>query len=112
MMHAEIHQFQQDPGKLVSVTRIGRRPANSHWMLQDAKAQLSEVVRRARQDGPQRVTVHGRDGVIVVAEEEFLRLQGDVTGAGLVDAMQASPLKGVRLEARRDRMPVRRLRAL
>ena len=29
------------------------------WQLQDAKNRFSEVVKRARDDGPQTVTVHG-----------------------------------------------------
>ena len=78
-----------------------------HWIFQDAKARLSEVVRRARSEGPQHVTVHGRDGVVIVAEEEFRRLKGEVTGAALVAAMQASPSPEVELEPKRARMPVR-----
>src|SRR5260221_28710 len=35
-----------------------RRPG--HWLLQDAKARFSELVRRVRTEGPQHVTVHGR----------------------------------------------------
>jgi prevent-host-death family protein len=78
-----------------------------YWIFQDAKARLSEVVRRARAEGPQHVTVHGRAGVVVVAEEEFQRLKGDVTGAALVEAMQASPFRGTEIEPGRSSMPVR-----
>lgn len=76
----------------------------NHWIFQDAKARLSEVVRRARSEGPQHVTVHGRDGVVVLAEEEFRRLKGEVTGAALVAAMQASPSREVEIELRRARL--------
>jgi antitoxin Phd len=41
------------------------------WKLQDAKARFSEVVRRARAGEPQRVTVHGRDGVIIADPARF-----------------------------------------
>lgn len=78
-----------------------------YWIFQNAKARLSEVVRRARSEGPQHVTVHGRDGVVVVAEEEFRRLKGELTGAALVAAMQASPSRELELEPKRARMPVR-----
>ena len=77
------------------------------WPLQDAKARFSELVRRARQDGPQHVTVHGRDEVVIVAAEEFRRLKGDLSGAALVKALQASPHRDVNIEPRRGRMPVR-----
>ena len=36
------------------------------WKLEDAKTRLSELVRKARDVGPQRVTVRGRDAVVVV----------------------------------------------
>jgi prevent-host-death family protein len=81
--------------------RLGR------WLLQDAKARFSELVRRVRTEGPQHVTVHGRDEVVVVAAEEFRRLKGDLTGEALVAAMQASPYREVDIEPRRDRMSVR-----
>lgn len=44
------------------------------WKLQDAKARFSEVVRRARDEGPQRVTYRGTDAVVVVAAGDFKRL--------------------------------------
>ena len=82
-----------------------RRPG--HWLLQDAKARFSELVRRVRAEGPQHVTVHGRDEVVVIAAEEFRRLKGDLTGAALVAVMQASPHPEIDIEPRRSRMPVR-----
>jgi len=44
------------------------------WKLEDAKARFSEVVRRAREQGPQAVTVRGRRAVVVVDAEEYDRL--------------------------------------
>jgi prevent-host-death family protein len=82
-----------------------RRPGR--WLLQDAKARFSELVRRVRTEGPQHVTVHGRDEVVVVAAEEFRRLKGDLTGKALVAAMQASPYRNIEIEPERARMPVR-----
>ena len=49
-------------------------PRQPGWKLQDAKAQFSEVVRRARTEGPQRVTVRGHDAVVVIAADELDRL--------------------------------------
>lgn len=77
------------------------------WLLQDAKARFSELVRRVRSEGPQRVTVHGRDEVVVIAAEEFRRLKGDVTGEALIAAMQASPYRDIEIEPKRAPMPVR-----
>jgi len=61
----------------------GRTPASRRhpthvqpltWKLEDAKARFSEVVRRARTEGPQRVTVRGRDAVVVIAVETLEKL--------------------------------------
>ncbi len=82
-----------------------RRPG--HWRLQDAKARFSELVRRVHAEGPQHVTVHGRDQVVVVAAEEFRRLKGDLSGEALVAVMRASPHREIDIEPRRSRMPVR-----
>lgn len=79
-----------------------------HWLLQDAKARFSELVRRVRSDGPQTVTVHGREAVVVVAAEEFRRLQGLQSGKALVEALQASPHPDIELtQAEPTRAPVR-----
>jgi prevent-host-death family protein len=83
----------------------GERPG--HWVLQDAKARLSELIRRVRSEGPQHVTVHGRDEVVVITGEEFRRLKGGVTGQALVDAMQASPYRDLEIAPPRAALPVR-----
>jgi prevent-host-death family protein len=85
-----------------------RRPGR--WLLQDAKARFSELVRRVRAEGPQHVTVHGRDEVVVIAAEDYRRLQGDLSGAALVAALQASPHRELNIEPRRSRFPVRDVR--
>ena len=41
------------------------------WSLSEAKAKLSEVVRCARAEGPQRVTKNGRPAVVVVSDAEW-----------------------------------------
>jgi prevent-host-death family protein len=91
---------------LVSMTST-KKNLTGRWPLQDAKAHFSELVRRVRSDGPQLVTVHGRDEVVVVAVEEFRRLKGDRTGAALIAALQESPYRDIDLEPRRERLPVR-----
>jgi antitoxin Phd len=68
------------------------------WRLQDAKARFSEVVRRAGTEGPQRVTVHGRDAVVVVAADDYDRDRSRLTGQRLVDMMAASPLGEINFE--------------
>jgi len=41
------------------------------WKLQDAKARFSELVRKARSGAPQKVTVHGKEAVVVLDPERF-----------------------------------------
>src|SRR5260370_41411912 len=53
-----------------------RNAAGDSWQLQSAKAKFSEVFRRARNEGPQRITRQGKEGGGVVAEEQYDRLGG------------------------------------
>lgn len=77
------------------------------WALQDAKARFSEVVRKAKTEGPQRITVHGREEVVVVSVEEFRRVKGEPTGEALVKLLHDSPLADIRIERLRTRGRVR-----
>lgn len=47
------------------------------WQVQEAKQRFSEVLRRARADGPQLVTKHGEQIAVVLSIEEFHRLRGE-----------------------------------
>jgi prevent-host-death family protein len=79
----------------------------SYWILQEAKARFSELVRRVRSEGPQHVTVHGRDEVVVISAEAFRRMKGGLTGQALIDAMQSSPHRKIAIQPKRSAMPVR-----
>ena len=59
------------------------------WQLQAAKQHFSELVERARSEGPQFVTKHGKDAVVVVSTEEYRRLRGDAPG--LVAFIRSAP---------------------
>ncbi len=66
-------------GKTVEKTETRKadavtRRADGGWKLEDAKARFSEVVRLARSEGPQRVSVRGRDAVVVISVEELEQL--------------------------------------
>ena len=93
------------PAKTAKAPRPKRQ--SGHWLLQDAKARFSELVRKVRSEGPQHVTVHGRDEVVVIAAEEFRRLKGSHTGKALIDAIQSSPYRDVNIEPARVPLPVR-----
>jgi prevent-host-death family protein len=59
------------------------------WQLQAAKQRFSELVERARREGPQVVTKHGREAVVVVSAEEYRRLKG--SGDNLVEFLRSAP---------------------
>jgi len=88
-------------------TTSSRSQPGNRWRLQDAKARLSEVVRQAQQRGPQRVTLHGRDAVVVVRADEFDRMQRPVSGRDIVAALAASPLTDVDFGRLTIKSPVR-----
>jgi prevent-host-death family protein len=88
------------------MTRISRKQTG-RWALQDAKARFSEVVRKAKTEGPQRITVHGREEVVVVSVEEYRRAQGEPTGDALVKLLHESPLRNIRMDRKRTRSQVR-----
>jgi antitoxin Phd len=78
---------------------LNQNAASDSWQVQTAKARFSEVFRRARAVGPQRITRQGKDGVVMVAEEQYDRLVGKSRQPkSLVDFLRNSPLRGVNLE--------------
>jgi antitoxin Phd len=78
------------------------------WQVQTAKARFSEVFRRARAEGPQRITKQGKEGVVMVAEEQYNRLVGKSRQPkNIVDFFRQSPMVGLDLDLERDRSPAR-----
>ncbi len=49
----------------------------STWQLQTAKARLSEVLRRAKSDGPQTITLHGHAEAMVLSVADYRALKGE-----------------------------------
>jgi prevent-host-death family protein len=72
----------------------------SNWQLQDAKARLSEVVKKAAQEGPQHITLHGEPAAVVLSEVDYQHLRK--RPKRFVDFIRNSPLKGVELDLTRD----------
>ncbi len=77
----------------------------THWQLQEAKARLSEVVRRAVAEGPQAITVHGRSEAVLLSTAEYERLVSP--RPSLLELLQSSPWVGIELDFERDRSRVR-----
>ena len=77
------------------------------WQLQEAKNKFSELVRKATEEGPQIVTKHGKESVVVISSEEYRKLEKPETK--LVDFFRQSPLKGLQIEIERDKSPTRKI---
>lgn len=92
-------------GKQAELTgkKSGRRIGAGRWKLEDAKARFSEVVRHAREDGPQRVSVRGQDAVVVMSVEEFERLVPEKPRMPFVRFMESLDLGGLNIEREADR---------
>ena len=77
-------------------------PRGAGWKLEDAKARFSELVRRARSEGPQRVSVRGKDAVVVIAAEDLDRLLASPKPARLVDFLEGLFVEGLDLDREPD----------
>ena len=62
------------------------------WQLQDAKNRLSELVEKARSEGPQLVTRRGEPAVVVISAEEYHTLASE--GGSVLDTLLAAPRGG------------------
>jgi antitoxin Phd len=87
--------------------KFPRAQQADRWRLRDAKARFSELVRQARQRGPQRVTLYGRDVVVVLRADVFDRLLRPISGRAIVAALATSPLGEVTIERLMVKSPVR-----
>ena len=70
------------------------------WQLQEAKVRLSEVIKRAAKEGPQKITVHGQPTAVVISNKEYERLKHPKES--FVKFMRSSPLYGLELNLKRE----------
>jgi prevent-host-death family protein len=73
------------------------------WTIAEAKAKFSEVVEQARSRGPQTITRHGHDAVVIVSAEEWERKTK--RSGNLAEFFASSPLResGLKLKRVKDR---------
>lgn len=60
------------------------------WKMETAKARLSEVLRQAREKGPQRITVRGRDAAVLLSIQDYDRLVQSQHTDNWVDRFRAA----------------------
>ena len=82
----------------------GVTKASGHaWQIQTAKARFSEVFRLARTEGPQRITRQGKEGVVMISDEQYDRLMlKSRQPKSIVQFFRESPLVGIDLDLERD----------
>ncbi len=71
----------------------------STWQLQTAKQQLSEVVRRAEQEGPQQITKGGIESAWLLSAKDYHKLTK--RKEKLLDFFQNSPHREIDISAER-----------
>lgn len=76
------------------------------WPLQEARSHLRDVIDSALTQGPQRITRHGKQAVVVVSEEEWERRPG--SGRSFGELLAACPLDAKDLPPRRPARAIRR----
>lgn len=74
---------------------------NHTWAFQDAKAKLSEVVKKALNEGPQSISVRGEPAVVVLSQKDYRALT--VPTVSIVEFFRKSPLVKVKLNLSRDK---------
>lgn len=95
--------------KRVKLRNVVISPLESlrRWRLEAARNQLSEVVRLAAREGPQLITVRGREAAVVMAAEDY---RGLGSRAGKNDVPLVEFLQGLGLRDRsvhRESIPAR-----
>ena len=89
--------------KAVKPTRSAKSPDDG-WQLQAAKARFSELFRLARTEGPQRITRSGKEGVVMISDEDYARLVAKSRHPkSIVQFFRESPLVGANLDLERDK---------
>src|SRR5208283_2575273 len=65
---------KRDEGTAAGAKLTTAQEPRATWRLEEAKARFSEVVRRAHDQGPQYVTVRGKQAVAIIDAAELERL--------------------------------------
>ena len=63
---------------------------NKTWQLQEAKNKFGQLVEKARKSGPQIVTKHGKEAVVVLSFEDYKKMISPEDN--LIEFLRSSPL--------------------
>ncbi len=71
------------------------------WQLQEAKNKFSKLVEKAQHEGPQFVTKHGKESVVVLSVAEYKKIIKPKSN--LFEFIQTSPLSKNLISIERDK---------
>jgi prevent-host-death family protein len=77
------------------------------WTVAEAKAKFSELIEKAKSEGPQKITKHGRTTAVIVAAEQWerkVRRKGN-----LAEFLATSPLRGSGVRLKRLSLRLRKI---
>ena len=74
---------------------------NNLWQLQDAKNRFSNLVEKAKNFGPQIVTKHGKEAVVVLSISDYKKLVKPKMN--IVKFFQKSPLSDYDIDFKRKK---------
>jgi len=79
-------------------------PRQPCWQIQTAKARFSEVFRRALSEGPQWITRHNKEAVVILPADQFDRLTARAgQPESLLRFFAESPVARFRVDLSRSR---------
>ena len=78
------------------------------WQIQEAKQRLSEVIRLAVAEGPQKLTFRGEPSAWIISDEEYHQLKQ--RKESIVDFFQSSPHLEVEIPIERKKDLPRRVK--
>jgi antitoxin Phd len=76
------------------------------WQIHEAKTRLSEVIKKAAKEGPQKITVHGKSAAVVISSKEYQRFKHPKDS--FVKFMRNSPLYDLELDPQHERSLTRK----
>jgi antitoxin Phd len=81
------------------------KPQPTSWSLAEAKNHLSEVVRRAVDQGPQKISVRGEETALVISKADYEYMNDPERPKDFKEFLRSLDLEGVDLT--RDPAPAR-----
>jgi antitoxin Phd len=72
------------------------------WQVQEAKQKFSTVVQKAIDEGPQVVTRHGKEVVVVLSKAEYDKLNKNDEVMDFKEFLRSMDLSELQLERRKD----------